>query len=257
MSVLLYCDNNTVLMLCRNALPMKEIHSDVDALLFASQCSEFVKFSPDLSPCFLEVLSSTLMQRGVSLLWGGRSVTSVQDRLGFILLVAQIFQSATKNKSHRDMLCCIARNPAIWACLVSVLAEDEHNFQLCFAVEMVLIMRMIPFVSGQSAIGLLVESNFLKCLTLLMLHYRSHIVCNAAQTLTTLLLGKQGPRVLTKLLSENTLSRVNQRVFKRYLNGASIYFRDCGCNKDEFVRSSRMLAMHEVLKVYFIFNNLF
>jgi len=246
------CVNNTVRMLCRNALPMKETHSDVDALLFASQCSQFVQFSPELSPCFLEALSSALLQRGVSLLWGGRSVTSRRDRLGFIHFVAQIFHVATKNKSHRDLLCCIARNKAIWACLVSVLAEDEHNFQLCFGVEMELVMYMIPFISGQSAIGLLVESNFLKCLTLLMLHYRSHIVCLSAQTLTTLLLGKQRDRVFTKLLSEHTLLHVIQRVFKRYLNEAPIYFRDCTCSKDEFGRLSRVLAIHEVLKVYLV-----
>jgi len=236
-------------------LPMNETRSEVEALFINPMCVR------PCTPCFLEALSVEIMKRGVVQLWNISSETTPTlahfDRLNFIYLIGIIFESAAMYNSQRDLMCYIARDSAIWTCLLLELVDMKQIFRKCVKLEMILLMRMIPFIRGPSAKDLISNSRLLTCLTRLLDHSRSHIVSMSAQTLITLLLGKHGERVVKKLLSSNVTTNIIQVVFNHYLCESSDYFCDCTCVDDGFSSDSRLLAMHDVLLVWYFFSFLF
>jgi len=229
---------------------MNKVHAAVDTILRNCSCPQVLL----LSPFALESLSREIMRRGMDVLWGSRSVAL--HYIDFMVLTSLIFESATRNNSHHDLLCSIARDSRIWECVLRVLQDQEHHFTICLAFEMDLVIHMVPYISGQSANYLLSNSRFLLCLTLLFCHSVSHVVSLAATVYTMLLLGKQGSRVLEKLLVDDTLTKVIQLVFTRFLDDDPLYFHDCsgtndseGCSCEDFAASSRFSALYAVLKV--------
>jgi len=238
----------SVVHVCSNMLHMHDTRSAVEALF------EMPEFIPTFTRCFLEVLSLEIMRGGVEQLWGGpiQSTPALDyiPRLRYIFLIGIIFVSASIFNSHRELLCCIARDSAIWFCLLCELVDMKQICRRCVVSEMTLLMRMIPFIRGRSAKGLLSNSDLIPCMVLLLSHPQSHVVCLSAQTLTTLLCGKYGVRVVKKLLSDTTTRKMIEVVFTDYLSENPEYFRDCTCNNDEFASHSRLLAMHNVLQVF-------
>jgi len=238
-------------MSCRNTLPMNATHDAVEASLLWSQYPELLHFSPKITQYFLEVLSFIIMRGNVDMLWGNRSATNLEHRHEYIMLIVRIFDTATRNKSHRDLLCCIARHSAIWSCLMSVFWDKEHNFSTCLEAEINLVMQMIPFINVQTARGLISKTTVIRCLTMLLLHRRSHIVSLTARTLTTLVLGKHRRRVLRQLLANDAMELVMQLLFTMYLLEDESFFQNCTCNVGEFLRLSQHVAMQDVLQVRF------
>jgi len=247
-SLLVY---KSVVHVCRRILPLNELRCEVQELF------DMPAFIPSFSRCFLEVVSLEISRGGVDQLWGGPSQSAPAldyiPRLRYLFVVGVIFGMAARFNSPRDLLCYVARDSEIWFCLLSELVDMKKICRRCVDCEMTLLMRMIPFIRGQSAKGLLSKSALIPCMIMLLGHPQSHIVCMSAQTLTTLLCGKYDVRVMKKLLSDTTTTKMVEVVFTRYLSEIPDYFCDCTCNNDEFASQSRLLAMNDVLRVWSVF----
>jgi len=222
-------------------------HDAVEMLLIARKCPD----GEHLSPYFLEVISFHVMRCGIEILWGTRK-ENMTDWETYIALVLYIFDSATKNNSHQNLLCFITRDPRIWNCLLNVLVHYERDASFCRHEALKLVMELLPYLGGPSSPGLLSHSDFLQTLILLLIHVRSHIVSSAARILTKLLLTKKGPRIQAALLDDGFFGKVLVLILRRYLTRDEAYFKDCSCSP-EFSSNSRDVAMNAVLEVQHTF----
>jgi len=240
-------------MVHRNTCSMNNIYSAVSRCLYMVE----VPLVSNLSLYFLEVLSFAIMRGGVELLWGRRK-ESFKDWNDYISLILLIFDSTTKHNSHQDLLCILSRHPKIWDCILYVFSYYKHNptyhigppLKCRYTKELALVIRMLPFIRGHCAKGLLSKSTFIEVLMKLLLRFPAHIVCLAARALTTLLLGKHGSRVVKRLLFNDTISDVMGRVFINYLNGLlhGGFFMECPCNEDGCTQWTQSV-MRDVLQV--------